>query len=199
MARQGHWWTLSHTMTAESKKATAGNQYSLTMTQKVAYGAAVAVLIFVVNPMIIALGGPGSTVALILFAAFLAFITWFVSAGWTFKLEMTATEIKIRDNQHRETILPLDKLGMVVKNGKMPVIPTIWLVLRGADVGREIPAKGVDPKVAEMIEAFRKRNPGKKITYVAVPGGYLRSIAQFVGDLKRRIPPLTVDDRLGGK
>jgi hypothetical protein len=198
VARQVQGWSLSQTMTTASKKEQASNQYGLTLTQKILYGVAVVALILVANPLIVMLAGPASTVALIVFAAILAVVTWFVSAGWTFKLELTGSEIKIRDN-HRETVVPLDKLGMVVRNGKMPLIPTIWLVLRGTDVGHEIPARGVDPRAAELIEAFRKRNPGKKITYVPVPGGYLRSMTEFVGELKRRIPPLTVDDRLGGK
>lgn len=185
-------------MTAESKKTNANSQFGLTLTQKVLYGVAVAALIFIVNPLIVTFAGSAYTVFMIAFAAVLAFITWFVSAGWSFMLELTNTDIKIREN-HREIVVPLDRLGMVIKTGKVPFLPTLWLVLRGTDLGREIPSKGLDAHAAEMIEAFRKRNPGKKITYVPVPGGYLRSVGEFVGELKRRIPPLTVDDRLGGK
>lgn len=185
-------------MTAESKKASSENQYGLTLVQKIIYTSVLLALILVMNPLIIMLPGAASTVALILFGLVLAVLTWFVSASWTFKLELTPGEIKIRDN-HKEINVPADKLGMLVKNGRIPLFPTVWLVLRGSEVGQEIPGKGIDAKAAEMIEAFRKRNPGKKITYVPVPGGYLRSIAGFVGELKRRIPPLTVDERLGGK
>lgn len=185
-------------MTAETKKANGNPQFHLTLAQKIAYGAVVMALIFLFTPVINALHGAAASIALIGYGLVLAVLTWFVSAGWTYKVELTNHEIKIRDN-HREIIVPTEKLGMVVRNGWMPVMPTLWLVLRGTDVGQEIPAKGVDPRTRELIEAFRKRNPGKKITYVPVPGGYLRSVAGFVGELKRRIPPLTVDERLGGK
>lgn len=186
-------------MTAETKKANANSQFGLTLRQKISW----AVVLLIFSTLVLPLGqlfnGPGGTVLFVIFALILGVVTWYVSAGWTFKLELTAGEIKIRDG-HRESVVPLDKLGMVVKNGGwIPFLPSIWLVMRGVETGREIPTKGVDPRVREMLEQFQKRNPGKKVTYVPVPGGYLRSVAEFVGELKRRIPPLAIDDRLGGK
>lgn len=185
-------------MSAETKKANANSQFGLTLTQKILYAVALLAVSTLVVPLSPVFNGPAGTVVFILFGLVLGVITWYISAGWTFKLEMTAGEIKVRDG-HRETVVPLDKLGLVVKNSRLPILPSIWLVLRGVDVGQEIPKKGVDPRTRELIEAFQKRNPGKKITYVPVPGGYLRSLPEFVGELKRRIPPLAVDDRLGGK
>ncbi|MFZ5827216.1 MAG: hypothetical protein ACOY94_23205 [Bacillota bacterium] len=185
-------------MTAETKKAKGNPQFGLTLVQKIMWALVLLVFSTLVLPLGQVFNGPGGTAIFIFFALILGVITWYISAGWTFKLEMTPGEIKIRDGA-RESVVPLDKLGMVVKNGRIPFLPSVWLVLRGVDVGREIPAKGVDPQARELLEQFQKRNPGKKITYVAVPGGYLRSIPEFIGELKRRIPPLAVDDRLGGK
>jgi len=185
-------------MTAETKKATESNQFGLTLTHKIISG----VILLGISTLVVPLGpffqGTTGTVFFILFGLILGVATWFISAGWTFKLEVTGSEIKVRDGA-RETVIPMDKLGMVVKNGRIPFLPSIWLVLRGVEVGQAIPEKGVDPVTREMIESFRKRNPGKKVTYVPVPGGYIRSISGFVAELKRRIPPLAIDERLGGK
>lgn len=185
-------------MTAESKKSQAGTEFHLTLARKFIYGALLLLISTLVVPLSPRFQGPGGTFLFILFGMALGVFTWFTSAGWTYKLELTSHEIKIRDGQ-RETIVPLDRLGLVARNGKVPFLPSVWLVLRGAEVGQEIPTKGIDPQTRELVEALQKRNPGKKITYVPVPGAYLRSITGLASELKRRIPPLTVDDRLGGK
>ncbi|MFZ5818079.1 MAG: hypothetical protein ACOY93_22740 [Bacillota bacterium] len=187
-------------MTAETKKANANAQFGLTVAQKITSGVILLALSTLVVPLNPLFNQPGWGMAFfVLYGLVLGVVTWYISAGWSFKLEITAGEIKVRDG-HREVLVPMDKLGMVVKNGRLPVLPSLWLVLRGVEnVGREIPKKGVDPRTRELIEAFQKRNPGKKITYVPVPGGYVRSIPEFIAELKRRIPPLTIDERLGGK
>lgn len=182
-------------MTAAKKEQNP--QYGLSLVQKIIYGVGLLALSTLVIPLSPLFTGTGGTVLFILFGILLGVFTWFISASWAFKLEMTASEIRLRDGQ-RQTNVPMDKVGMILRNGKPP-LPTIWLVLRGSDQGRPIPTKGVDPETRAQLEAYQKRNPGKTITYVAIPGGYLRSINTFVADLKKRIPPLTVDDRLGGK
>lgn len=184
-------------MTAEAKKA-AGMQFGLTLVQKILYGALLigaAAVVVLLSPIFT---GPLGTVFFVLYGVFVGVLSWFVSSGWAFSLELTPREIRVRD-AGRITVIPLDKLGMVVRGGRNPLFPVIWLVLRGVDVGRELPEKGVHPVAREMLDTFRQRNPGKRITFVPVPAVYLRSPAEFVGELKRRIPPLTIDDRLGRK
>lgn len=185
-------------MTAETKKNQASTEFHLTLGHKILYAALLLLVSTLVIPLSPRFAGAGGTFLFILFGMVLGVITWFTSAGWTFKLELTNQVIKIRDGQ-RETVVPLDRLALVARNGKIPFLPSVWLVLRGAEVGQEIPTKGIDPQTRELIEALQKRNPGKKITFVPVPGAYLRSITGLATELKRRIPPLTVDDRLGGK
>ncbi len=185
-------------MSAELKKTQESQEFGLTLSRKIVYAVVLLGISMLVIPLSPLFVGTVGTILFVLFGIALGVTTWFVSAGWTYKLEVAGSEIKIRDG-HRHITVPMERLGLVAKNGRIPVVPTIWLVLRGAEVGQEIPAKGVDPVTREMIETLRKRSPGKKITYVPVPGGYLRSISGFVAELKRRIPPLTVDERLGGK
>ncbi|HYG60906.1 MAG TPA: hypothetical protein VD902_22745, partial [Symbiobacteriaceae bacterium] len=127
----------------------------------------------------------------------LGVVTFFLSSGWGYNLEVTPTEIKINDKRVKFTV-PLEKVGMVVRNGGFP-FPTLWLVLKSASMGNEFPAKGVDPKTRELIDGYQRRNPGRQLTFVPVPGGHIRSVAEFTNDLKRRIPALTVDDRLPTK
>lgn len=133
----------------------------------------------------------------ILLALGLGLITFFISAGWSFQVEVGPGEIRIRDRR-TDIQIPNDKVGLVVRNAGFP-FPTVWLVLKGAAVGNEIPQKGVDPKARELIEQYMHRNPGKRLTYVPVPGGYLRSVPQFAAEIQRRIPPISVDSRLTGK
>lgn len=171
-------------------------QFGLALPKKILFMAVpllLSVLIILASPI---LQGVLGTILFIGLGILLGLVTFFISAGWSFRLEMTATELIIRD-RNRTFPVPLDRIGMLVKNGGFP-FPTLWLILRNSSLGQDIPAKGVDPKTRELIEAYQKRNPGKKLTYMPVPGGYLQSIQAFVGELKRRIPPLTVDERLGG-
>lgn len=152
-----------------------------------------SVLVIFSGPLTQGMGWVG-TVLFILLGIALGLVTFFVSAGWTYKISLTDSEIRINDKRQPMGV-PLDRVGLLVRNGGMP-FPTLWVVLRNASVGQEIPAKGVDARTREQIEAYQKRNPGKKLTYVAIPGGYLKSIKGFAEELKNRIPPLTVDDRL---
>lgn len=140
--------------------------------------------------------GVVGTIVFLLLGVALGLLTWFASAGWAFKLEMTPGEVKLLSPKANVTV-PMDKIGALIRNGGFP-FPTLWLVLRGAEVGSEIPSKGLDPVAASHLENFRRRNPGKKITIVPIAGGHLRSVEEFVTELKRRIPPLTIDQRLGG-
>lgn len=175
-------------------------QFGLTLGQKIAWGVALIALAVLVFPL-----GPffnSSDVGYFLFLLYglaLGLLTWYIASGWAFGVELTPTEIRIREGGRQRTVVPLDKLSLVTRNGRNPLMPSVWLVLRGAPVGQEIPEKGVDPRTLELIEAIQKRNPGKKLTYVGIQAGYLRSVRGFVGELKRRIPPLTVDERLQGK
>ena len=169
-------------------------QFGLTMIQKVLY-----MIVPVVLSVIIVLMGPlmTGTLGTILFLALgllLGLVTFFISAGWGYSLRFTGGEIKINDKRVQFDV-PLDKIGMLVKNGGFP-FPTMWLVLRNAGMGNEFPAKGVDPKTRELIDAYQRRNPGRTLTYVPVPGGHIRSISDFAQELKSRIPAITVDDRL---
>ncbi|HYF95518.1 MAG TPA: hypothetical protein VD969_25175 [Symbiobacteriaceae bacterium] len=171
--------------------------FSQTMTQKILYSLlplALAVVVVFLSPMIPGIGG---TIAVLVFGIPLGLVTYFVSAAWAYKLELTPSEILINDRRVI-TKIPMDKVGMVVRNGGFP-FPTLWVITRNSGVGHEIPTKKVDPKAQELIEAYRQRNPGKTLTYVAVPGNNLRSVPAFVSELKRRIPPLTVDERLAAK
>lgn len=184
-------------MTAETKK-TESMQFGLTLVQKILYGlslVAAAALVMILSPIFT---GPGGTVFFVLCGVLVGVLSWFVSSGWVFSVELTRREVRVRD-AGRLTVIPLDKVGMVLRGGRNPLFPAIWLVLRGVDVGRELPEKGIHPAAREMLDNFRHRNPGKKITFVPIPVAYLRSAGSFVGELKRRIPPLTVDERLGGK
>lgn len=124
-------------------------------------------------------------------------VTWFVSAAWTFRLELTASDLVLVQSGRR-VVVPLDRIGILLRNGGFP-FPTLWLILRGADVGQDLPEKSMEAGAAALIEAYRRRNPGKKLTVVPIPGGHLGSIPDFAGELKRRIPPVTVDDRLTPK
>ncbi|MGE5675114.1 MAG: hypothetical protein ACM3XM_14795 [Mycobacterium leprae] len=163
-------------------------------TRKVLYVAVVIIL-----TMVIAYGngfvsGVVGRYLFIPMAAILGVLTFFISSGWTYKLEFNNREIRVRD-QREATVIPLEKIGIVVKNRGF-IFPKIWVVLKGAAVGAELPAKSMEPKTRELIDAYQKRNPGKKLTYVSIPGGYLMSVGAFVGELKRRVPPVAVDERL---
>jgi len=186
-------------MTAETRNPNAPVEFGLTMVQKITYGVLLLALSTLVVPLSPVFEGAAGTVLFVLFGIFIGVCTWFISAGWMFKIEVGRTKIEVRDGA-RTTVVPLEKIGMIVRGGRTPFLPQIWIVVRGVeDVGRELPARGVDAHTQELLENLRRRNPGKEIRYVPVPGMYLRSIGGFLAELKRRIPPLTIDDRLGGK
>ncbi|MBP2017667.1 hypothetical protein J2Z79_001052 [Symbiobacterium terraclitae] len=185
-------------MTAETKKSSAGTQFGLTLVQKILYGVllvAAAVLVVPLSPLFT---GTFGTVMFVLYGILIGILSWYVSSGWAFGVEVSAAEIRVRD-AGRVVAIPMDKVGMLVRGGSNPLFPAVWVVLRGAGVGRELPEKGVPPHAQELLAQFQRRNPGKKLTYVPIPMLYLRSVGEFVGELKRRIPPLTVDERLGRK
>jgi len=185
-------------MATETKKTTAGTQFGLTLVQKILYG----VLLLAVAALVVPLGplftGAAGTVMFVLFGILVGVLAWYVSSGWMFSVEVSASEIQVRD-AGRVIVVPMDKVGMLVCGGRNPIFPMLWVVLRGVDVGRAVPDKGVPPQVQELLAQFQRRNPGKKLTIVPIPMFYLRSVREFVAEMKRRIPPLTVDERLGGK
>lgn len=185
-------------MTAETKKNSAGTQFGLTLVQKILYGAlllAAAVLVVPLSPLFT---GSVGTVLFVIYGILIGVLSWYVSSGWAFSVEVSAAEIRVRD-AGRVVKIPMDKVGMLVRGGRNPLFPVIWVVLRGVEVGRSLPEQGVSPQTQELLAQFQRRNPGKKITFVPVPMIYLRSVGEFVAELKRRIPPLTVDERLGRK
>lgn len=171
--------------------------FGLTRRQKFLYlvpPIAISVLILLYSPLFT---GPLGTAIFVILGGVLGLISFFLSAGWGFKLAVGPRELRILDR--RQTIaIPMDKIGMIVRNGGFP-FPTLWLVLRGASVGSPIPAKGVDPHARALIESYQRRHPGKEITFVPVAGGYLSSVSGLAAELKRRIPSLTVDERLAAK
>lgn len=169
----------------------------MSWTQKLSYGGVTVFILLALTLFGGYLTGTVGQVVFMIFAVILGIITWFVSAGWSYKLEITQNEIMIRDTG-RKVVVPLDKVGLLARNGGFP-FPTLWLVLKNSEAGFEMPKKGVDPQTRAMVEAYLRRNPGKKLTIVSLPGGYLRSIPAFTAELKRRIPPLAVDERLTGK
>jgi hypothetical protein len=170
--------------------------FGLTLTQKLLYLAFLMLFSFAIM-----MAGPylPGTISLIIFLALgvvLGLVTFYVSAGWGFRLEVGPHEIRISDRR-KPLVIPLDKVGMLIKVSGFP-FPSLWIVLKNAQMGQAFPAK-LDPRVKEMLEAYRRRNPGKELTYVPVPGGYVRSLSGFAAELKQRIPPLVVDERLGVK
>jgi hypothetical protein len=168
--------------------------FGLSLPQKISY-----TLLLVLLSLLAILVGPRLQTGLfwILFLAIgvaLGLVSFFVSAGWTYRINMQKNTLHVFDKR-REITVPLEKIGMVVRNGGFP-FPTLWLVLRNAEVGTEIPVKGVDPLTRSLIENYQRRNPGKKVTMLQIPGGYLRSVSGFAREIKRRIPPVAVDERL---
>ncbi|MDB4897944.1 MAG: hypothetical protein JWN15_4206 [Firmicutes bacterium] len=178
-----------------SEQTTA--EFGLTRTQKFLYlliPIALSVLILLYSPLFTGIYG---TAVFVILGGLLGLMSFFLSAGWGFRLEVGPRELRILDRRQTITI-PMDKIGMIVRNGGFP-FPTLWLVLRGAAVGTSVPAKGVDPHARDLIESYQRRHPGKDVTVVPVAGGYLSSVSGLAAELKRRIPPLTVDERLAAK
>lgn len=167
------------------------------MTQKVLY----LLGLMAVSALILLFEWPrygivGMTIFTIL-AGMLGLLTYYMSAGWTYKLTMDAQNLRIQDRR-TPMIIPMEKVGMLIKRGSFPA-PTIWMVVKNAGVGMAIPERGVDGRLKEMLATYQHRNPGKELTVIQIPGVYLRSVSGFVAELQRRIPPLTVDKRLGTK
>jgi hypothetical protein len=172
-------------------------KFDATMTQRILYIIVPVVFMFIIVLLGPYMKGPVGTVLFIVLGLLLGLVTFFVSGGWGYKLEVTDREVKILDKRVAVNV-PLDKIGLVVRNGGIP-FPTVWILVKNAEIGNELPKKGIDPKAKELIDSWLKRNPGKTLKYVPVPGGHIRSVSEFAGELKRRIPPLTLDERLGGK
>lgn len=168
-------------------------KFGWSWTQKGTYLAAAGV----VSLVIIFFGGVfKGTVGLALFmviGVLLGLLTFHLSSGWGFRLDLGRQDLGVIFRAQRVTV-PLDKVGLLVRGGGF-LYPTLWLVLKNAGVGAELPKK-MDDATRELIESYQHRNPGKKLTYVTIPGGHLSSLSGFVNELKRRIPPLTVDSRL---
>lgn len=186
-------------MTAETTKTEKNPQFGWTLPTKIISGAVLLGFSTLVVPLTPLFSGAAGTAWFILFGLLVGGASWVASAGWMFKLEMTQSTVQVT-YVGQNTTVPMDKIGMLVRNnGRIPFMPSLWLVLRGVDIGLDIPETRIDPHTKELIDGFRRRNPGKKITYVAFPAYYLRSVNAFVTELKRRIPPLTLDDRLDRK
>lgn len=171
--------------------------FALTWPQKLLYllaPLALSAAMLLYSPL---LTGAVGTPVFILMGVALGLVTFFISAGWSFRMEITEKEIQLLD-RHKRHDVPLEKVGMLIRNGGFP-FPTLWIILRNASVGKPIPESGVDPRARELIEAYRKRNPGKTLTYVPVPGGFVRSVSGLAAELKGRIPPLAVDERIVAK
>jgi uncharacterized SAM-binding protein YcdF (DUF218 family) len=176
---------------------TNGTQFRWTLLQRLLWAGVpllVSLTILTYSPVLTGILG---TVVFVLLGAALGFLSFFITGGWTLRLEVTGSEIRLRDPR-RDLTVPLDRVGMLVKNGGFP-FPTLWLVLRNSDLGKELPAKGIDPKAQSIIDAYLRRNPGKKLTFIPIGGGHLSSIVDFAAELKRRIPPIVIDERLGPK
>lgn len=188
--------TAANDVSATSKDQT--RDFSLTLWQKVMYAILLTVLsMAVVLGGSLLVAGPWGGVVFVLMATLLGVATFFVTSGWMYKLRLAQREIVIVSRQ-QQFVIPLDRVGMLVKASGFPY-PILWLVLRNCDQGREVPTKRVDARTRELIEAYQRRNPGKKITIMPIPGLFIRSMRGFTEALKERIPPLVVDERLGSK
>lgn len=170
-------------------------QFGLAKTQKYMWIAITILLALTVVLFGGRMTGVAGTVLFMGLGIALGLASYFVSYGWWFQLEFTEGAIRVTPIRNQHIVVPLEKVGMLLENGGFP-FKTYWLVCKNFDAGREIPSKGINPKTAEMLHAYRKRNPGKQLSIVQLPGGYIRSIKAFAEELKRRIPPVTVDDRV---
>lgn len=179
-------------------EATAKRQpqhFGLTWPQKIMYALVPLMFSFFVVIYQPIMTGWLGTVVFVTLGVILGLLSFYVTAGWTFKVEFTEGEIKVRDSR-RELLVPMDKVRLVVQNARFP-FPVVWLVLRNAEMGDEIPSKGVDAHARALIEEYQRKNPGKKLTIVPIPGGYLRSRTEFAAEIKRRVPQITLDERFG--
>lgn len=176
---------------------TSGSEFRWTLLQRLLWAGVPLIISLTILMYSSALTGIVGTTVFVFLGVALGLLTFFITGGWTLRLEVTGSEIRLRDPRRTVTI-PLDRVGMLVKNGGFP-FPTLWLVLRNADLGQQLPAKGVNPHTQSLIDAYLRRNPGKKLTIIPIGGGHLRSITDFAAELKRRIPPIVVDQRLSPK
>jgi len=174
-----------------------GSQFRWTLLQRILWAGVPLLVSMFILTLSQQLTGILGTVLFVLVGVGLGLLTFFITGGWTLRLEVTASDIRLRDSRRNLTV-PLDRVGMLVRNGGIP-FPTLWLVLRNSDVGLELPTKGVDPHAKTLIDAYLRRNPGKKLTIIPIGGGHLSSVADFAAELKRRIPPIVLDERLRPK
>jgi hypothetical protein len=168
--------------------------YSLTWTQKILSLLAVFLLsslVWVIGPV---KGGP-STVLYLANFALVFIVTFFVSAGWAFRATFQEKTLVIRSNRG-EVKVPYDKVGLLVRSGSK-FFPNLIVVLRAAEIGQSVSGAKLDRESARAIEEYKSRMPAKELTIVQIPGRYLRSIKGFAEELKKRVPPVKIDPRIG--
>jgi hypothetical protein len=169
-------------------------QFGLTWPQRILYVSVAVILSLLVVLYAQMVPGWIGILFVIISGLALGLISFFVTAAWVFRLTITEKEIRLNDRR-KEQVIPTDKLGMLVRNTGFP-FPSYWLVLRGAGLGQPIPVKGVEPEVQAHLQAYQRRNPGKTLTIVQLPGGYIRSARALAQTIKERFPPVLVDERL---
>lgn len=168
--------------------------FAQTPVQKILYLAIPIILAILITINSTRIAETIGTFGFLLLGLLLGLLTFVITLAWGYRVVIDGSALRIT-NRTKTTTIPLDRIGIVARNGGV-LFPTIWVVLRNADAGEEIPSKGVNPQTRELIDAYMKRNPGKKLSYVLIRGGYLRSAKLFAREIKRRIPPVVVDERL---
>lgn len=136
-----------------------------------------------------------STVLYLLNFAVVFFVTFFVSAGWAFKAIFQEKSLMVRSSRGQVHV-PYEKVGLLVRSGPK-YLPNLLVVMRAADVGQSVGALKMDPESRRMIEEYKSRMPNKELTVVQIPGRYIRSVKGFAEELKRRVPPVKIDPRIG--
>ncbi len=174
-----------------------GTEFRWTLLQRLLWAGVPLIISLAIMTYSQMLTGILGTLVFVNLGVALGLLTFFITGGWTLRLEVTSTEIRLRDSRRNLTV-PMDRVGMLVRNGGIP-FPTLWLVLRNSELGLELPAKGIDARTKVLIDQYLRRNPGKKLTYIPIGGGHLSSITDFAAEMKRRIPPIVLDDRLAPK
>ncbi|HLO02969.1 MAG TPA: hypothetical protein VK191_07675 [Symbiobacteriaceae bacterium] len=167
--------------------------YSLTWTQKLLSLGAVfllSMLVWVIGP----LQTTTSTILYLLNFGLVFLVTFFVSAGWSFKAVFQEKSLMVRSNRGQVQV-PYDKVGLLVRSGSK-FFPTLIVVLRAAEVGQTISSAKLDPESRRLIDEYKSRMPNKELTLVQVPGRYIRSIKGFAEELQRRVPPVKIDPRI---
>jgi hypothetical protein len=169
------------------------DDFGLSLSQKILS----ILLLFALSSLVMLIGpvqGTGATILFVLNALLVAVASFFISAAWVYKLVFQEKALLVRNNRGEITI-PYEKIGLLVKSGTT-LFPSLLLVLRNAEIGQPVPTTGIDPQALAQIEEYQKRNPGKKLTVVQIPGRYLRSITGFAAELAKRVPPVRIDSRL---